>query len=75
MAKLYFKKIEKCDECPYSKIMDRVSSLNDYGNFIECSKDNKKIENVGLVPDWCSLIEFETLIEANETNRGWVRIN
>jgi len=66
MTKLFFKKIEKCSDCPNSYRSKESIKLD------VCLITDKRIFTE--TPDWCPLPNFEMKIEANETQRVWVKI-
>jgi hypothetical protein len=62
MTKLYFKKIERCSECPQYHENPPHCKFND----IKIITDN--------IPNWCHLANYEEKIEANESERVWIKI-
>ena len=63
--KVLFKRIEKCEDCPYFRTTDEHGRINPY-----CYKEYKIIETIDLVhneiPKWCPLPDEEYLYEGEE---------
>lgn len=68
MAKLYYRKIETCSNCPFHYI----NNLEGYSS--RCVLAAKDMENKNI-PEWCPLTNYEEKIEVNETGNVWVKIN
>ena len=66
MAKLVYKKIEVCGECPeYFK--------GQTPNESHCKFTGMKLDGEEI-PRWCHLVNYEEKEEGNETGRVWVKI-
>lgn len=66
MAKLYYKKVGKCSDCPNS-FRHQMGPQHDY-----CLLTDKSISI--NIPEWCPLIDYMERIEANETENVWLKI-
>ena len=65
--KLHYRKVKLCSNCVYHYI-------DNTRNFTKrCLSVGQDIENDGF-PEWCPLIDYEEKIEANETERVWIKI-
>lgn len=61
MAKLFYKKIEQCRDCPQFF----------GGQSPHCVFNNEKVDP-NTIPGHCHLVDYQEKIEANETKRVWI---
>ena len=68
MAKLYYRKVKVCSNCPFHYI----NNLEGFAR--RCVLAAKALDDKEI-PEWCPLTDYEEKIEVNETENVWIKIN